>query len=55
MDGFTVGFAIWAFFPFAMLAAIRPLMSVPGLLVTLFVLAGINGLAVSEFLASSDA
>jgi hypothetical protein len=54
VDGFLVGLAIWAFIPFAILAAISRLMSVPGVLVTLLVVAVIDGLVVSEFLSSSD-
>jgi hypothetical protein len=54
VDGFVVGVAIWTFAPFALLAAISRLMSLPGLLLTLFGLAAVQWLAVAEFLGSSD-
>ena len=54
VDAFLVGLAIWAFIPFALLAALSRLISVPGLLLTLFGLAAVQWLAVAEFLGSSD-
>jgi len=42
VDAFLVGLAIWAFIPLALLAAPSRLISVPGLLLTLFGLAAVQ-------------
>jgi hypothetical protein len=53
-DSFVVGVAIAAFFPFAALIALTPLMSRVGPWITLVLLLAIEALATYEFLHSSD-
>lgn len=54
IDAFAIGLAVLGFVPFGVLAGIHRLMSLPALLITLVALGGVQALAVSEFLGSSD-